>query len=325
MSNNYLITPEQEGERLDSLLTTLDPSQSRGYFQKIIEKGSIVINGKAISKPSYKVKKGDSISVPEPAAEAILTAKPIPLEILYEDEDILVINKPANMIVHPTQEEHTETVAHALLHHDPKIAHAVHDKNSAVSRMRPGIVHRLDKDTSGVLIIAKTADSLEKLSDQFRKHTAEKTYLTLVVGIAKKETVETGMARKALERAMMGVTKNGEGREAITHFKPIAKLDYFGQPLTLLECEIETGRTHQIRVHCKFRGHAVVGDTLYTNPTAKKLSERLGATRQMLHAKTLTIVHPTTNQKMTFTAKLPDDFNQVLTKLGAPDSLNIRG
>lgn len=321
MLNNVTVPAEFEG-RLDAFLVTVEPDRTRGEIQGLVEKGYVSVNGKQATKNSLKLKGGNTIAIsyPEPVTE--LVEEPFDLPILFEDDSIVILDKPAGIIVHPNDMEQTGTIVQALLSRYPNIKEAVYDAESEVSKLRPGIVHRLDRDTSGVLVVAKTAAAMQTLSAQFHDHSIEKTYVALTVGRdVKEETVTTDIKRKPFERTMMGVAPTGEGREAITHIKPVQIWNVKNTAITLAEFKIETGRTHQIRVHCKFRGHPILGDELYQNATSKMLGGRLGAERQLLHAAKLTLTHPTTLERMTFESPLPADFNLILTKLGPADRL----
>lgn len=312
--------------RLDAFLASQEPEISRSLIQKLIKEEKVLINAKVITKTSYSVEEGDTISVTYTEKTNRAISQDIPLEILFEDDDLLVLNKATDMIVHPNEETETGTVVNALLHHRPEIQNAVYDPESAISQIRPGIVHRLDKETTGALLVAKNTETLLNLSAQFQDHSVKKEYLALVYGtITEEETVHNTMRRKPFKRNMMGVAKDGEGREAITHFIPIAHFEYRKQSLTLVRCRIETGRTHQIRVHAKYRGHPIIGDGLYTNKLAQAVSKFLNVDRQLLHAESLEFTHPKTKERIHIEAPLPVDFATVLTKLGAPDSLNLKG
>lgn len=312
--------------RLDAFIASQETDISRSSIQNLIKEGNVTVNAKTIVKTSYTVQDGDDVQVAFPEKNHKTSSQDIPLEILYEDDQLLVINKPAGIIVHPNDEDERDTLVNALLHHYPEIQNAVYDPESPVSLLRPGIVHRLDKETSGALLVAKNSETLRALSTQFQEHTVRKEYLALLYGtVSKEETVQTTMRRKPSQRNMMGVSKNGEGREAITHLIPEAYFQFRKQSLTLTRCRIETGRTHQIRVHAKFRGHPVLGDSLYTNKLAQEMSKFLGATRQLLHAETLEFTQPTTGKRIIVSAPLPVDFATILTKLEAPDSLQDKG
>lgn len=320
-TNNYHIVPEEwDGKRLDRFLSDTGAEHSRGHFQKLIEGAFVLINQESALKPSHLVRAGDRVEITgELPGHASPVGEDTPLTILYEDKDILVINKPADLTVHPTANRATGTLVNSLLYHSMAIAEAVYDVHSLISTMRPGIVHRLDKDTSGVMVVAKNQEALFNLAKQFQKHSVEKLYTALLFGpVPEATTISMNIRRKPSRKNMMGVsTKSDEGKEAITHVTPIELYRWReGEAeLTLVTCQIETGRTHQIRVHCKYLGHPVIGDPIYTNKPAKKLSEELGVARQMLHAHSLTFTHPRTGQKQTFTAPLPEDFERLLTKL----------
>jgi len=303
-------------DRLDVFLANSLPDHSRGSLQKDIESGSVQVNGIVARKSKKPVRPGDIVILNDQARPDRPAAEYRDLDIIYHDQSIVVVNKPAGMIVHPNRPEETGTLIQVLLGHFPDIAEAIYDTESPVSRLRPGIAHRLDKDTSGVMVVARTADALKNLSNQFHAHTTEKQYLTLVEGrVSEAETIHTMMKRTdRKDKSQMGVSE--EGRDAVTHITPE---QYYLQPnsreATLLRCVIETGRTHQIRVHCKHIGHPVLGDNLYYNKTSRDSSKRLGIQRQLLHAAQLTFSHPGTGERVTFKAPLPEDFNHTLTSL----------
>lgn len=320
--NNYIVPEEWDGERLDRFLVGQNHEHSRSYIQKLITHSKVLLNDKEVAKPSIIVKTGEIIRIiGEMTDQSLPQAEYQPLDIIYEDDDILVINKGADITVHPTAHRSSGTLVNSLLYHSIAIADAVYDVHSLVSKLRPGIVHRLDKDTSGIMVIAKTRGALLNLAEQFKVHSVTKKYTALVFGkVSEPTTIEMNIRRKPSSKNMMGVsTKSNQGRSAITHITP--KTDYVfpgtDEELSLVECQIETGRTHQIRVHCKYFGHPVIGDPVYSNKPAKKLSEHLGVHRQMLHAHSLTLKHPTTGKKQTFEAPLPADFQKLLTKLQA--------
>jgi 23S rRNA pseudouridine1911/1915/1917 synthase len=328
-STCYVVPEEWNGKRLDQFLAHLDQSHSRSHIQRLITKQLVKINS-VPPKASHLIKTGENIYVEK--IDEQLFPKPdekLKVDIVYEDEDILVVNKPANMTVHPVDMETTGTLVQALLFHSMRLAEVVYDANSIVSRMRPGIVHRLDKNTTGLIVIAKNKEALYNLSDQFKNHTVVKEYAALVMGlVSDSTTIHTNIGRKPNRQNVMGVPPKGDyGREAITHFEPISSFFFkeSEQDLTLLKCRIETGRTHQIRVHCKYFGHPIIGDPLYSTVPTQRISKLLGAGRQMLHAQYLQLTHPRTGERMSFEAPLPEDLKAVLTKLQAPDSLIIRG
>jgi 23S rRNA pseudouridine1911/1915/1917 synthase len=224
------------------------------------------------------------------------------------------------MIVHPQRIEDRGTLVQALLHYDEKIKEAIYDPNSAISRMRPGIVHRLDKDTSGVLVVAKNRDALTILAQQFQKHLVIKDYTALVYGdLAEKKVIHTNLGRKKADHKSLMAAKplQSSGREAISTFFPEKFFVYSptSEKVTLLGCRIETGRTHQIRVHAKYGGYPVLGDSLYRTKLSQGLSQKLGIERQMLHASKLKFSHPESGKRVEFEVELPEDMLQVLTKL----------
>lgn len=321
------VQEEAAGSRLDQFLATQDPEHTRGFYQHLIKEGLVSIGNQPVTKASRSLKIGEDIQISYPDIKEFLEPENHHLSIIFEDEHILVINKPAGMAVHPQHAAEQGTVAHALLYHDASIQQAMHDPESAISKLRPGIVHRLDKDTSGLLLIAKSAESLTVLSQQFKEHSVTKEYLAVVYGaFTQSVSLKTGLQRKPFHRTMMGISKKeGEGREAISHFSPLAQGHWNEETLSAILCRIETGRTHQIRVHAKHLHHPILGDNLYTNKPATLLSASLGASRQMLHAYRLAFNHPLTGERLSFTAPLAADIQAVLTKAGAADSLKERG
>lgn len=291
---------EQE-QRLDLYLLQKIPAKiSRSFLQKAIKEGKITVNGKP-QKPSYRVKVKDVIFVPEPEPATIpsIEPEPIDLEILYEDHDLIVINKPAGMIVHPIPSHTSGTLVNALLYH-------CKDLQGIGGELRPGIVHRLDKDTSGVMVVAKNDLSHRNLSQQFKDREIFKMYLALVRGRIDEPQgeIKVSLARHPVLRTKMSV--NETGRFAITLYKV---LRYFGDTASLVIAYPKTGRTHQIRVHMKYIGHPILGDKLYGNS--------FGASRQMLHAAKLGFYHPRTDKWLSFIAPLPDDFKDLIIKLNS--------
>lgn len=316
----YIVPEESNGQRLDQFLASLRKDKTRGYFQKLIEQQLVLINEKT-PKPSYLIKSGEKVYVSERLREQELKAEQRELDIVFEDEEIIVVNKPIDMVVHPLDPSSSGTLVQALLARSIEIADAVYDVNSLVSRLRPGIVHRLDKNTSGIMVIAKNQAALHHLAKQFKEHTVEKEYTALLFGsFSDAVTIHTNIRRKPTQKNKMGVSRLlEEGREAITHLNP-QKVYYSpqsGQELTLTSCKIETGRTHQIRVHCKYSGHPVIGDPLYNHKPSKLISQELGATRQLLHATKLSFTHPKTGKFVTFSVPLAPDIQQILTRLRA--------
>ena len=295
----YTIEEEFEGERIDKYLSQLFIDKSRSYLQGLIKKGNIVVNDKEI-KSNYKLKCYDEIKValPEPI---MLKVEPedIPLDIIYEDSDLIVINKPQGMVVHPAPGNYNGTLVNALLYHCT-------DLSTINGVVRPGIVHRIDKDTTGILVIAKNDEAHNCLSDQLRDHSMKREYYALVEGIIKEDrgTIDKPLGRNKKDRLKMGIVP--DGRHAVTHYDVIER--YKGT--TLVKCRLETGRTHQIRVHMASIGHPLVGDPLYG---FKKQKYKLEG--QMLHAKVLGFIHPRNKEFMEFSSDLPIYFKDILDKL----------
>ncbi len=286
-------------KRLDAHLSEIT-DYSRTAIQRLIEEGKITVNGK-VEKPSYKVQEEDKIEIQEePAKETQLKAQNIPLEILYEDNDIIVVNKPKGMVVHPANGNPDGTLVNAIM------AICKDSLSGIGGEIRPGIVHRLDKNTSGAIIVAKNDKAHIALSEQIKNHEVKKTYWALVRGIVKENnaTINMPIARSKKDRKKMDVDKNG--KEAITHFKVLKRFD----DCTLLEINIETGRTHQIRVHLSHIGYPVIGDDVYSNGKNK-----WGIVGQCLHAKSLDFKHPITGKQLHIEAKLPDYFEKILKEL----------
>ena len=287
-----LIVPEdQRGHRLDIWLSTQQPELSRARWQSLLKEGLVLVNG-AAQKANYTTRTGDKISYTIPEAKPTeLIAENIPLTIIYEDADILVMNKPAGIVVHPAPGHASGTLVNALIHHCKDLA-------GIGGELRPGIVHRLDKDTSGLLVIAKNEAAMKNLVDQFKHRNVKKEYLALIWGCPKPErgTIKTLIGRSETNRKKMSA-KVKHGREAVTHYEVIEKME----SASLVRLRIETGRTHQIRVHMAFKNHPVVGDTLYGR------ARSFEATRQMLHAAELRFNHPRTGKELVFSALMPDD------------------
>ncbi len=291
-----------DGKRLDLFMAEAFPEQSRSYFQKIIREGRILVNGKA-GKSGYKVAMGDVLSVDLPQPQELsIQPENIPLDILYEDEDIIIINKPKGMVVHPAPGHYSGTVVNALLYH-------CKDSLSGINGvLRPGIVHRIDKDTTGVIVACKNDHAHRCIAEQLKKHSITRTYHAIVLHrIKEKEgTVEGCIGRHPADRKKMAVNvKNG--KDAVTHYRV---LDELNGRYTYISCELETGRTHQIRVHMASIGHPVLGDTVYGPAKCPFALEG-----QTLHAKTLGFVHPSTGNYVEFDAPLPPYFQELLKKL----------
>ncbi|WP_346868412.1 MULTISPECIES: RluA family pseudouridine synthase [unclassified Clostridium] len=296
---NYTIEEENVGKRLDLFISENDVDMSRSFVQGIIEKQQVKVNGQ-IRKSNYKLKVGDRVQVElaEPV-ELQVEAEDIPLDIIYEDSDVIVINKPQDMVVHPAPGNYTGTLVNGLLHH-------CKDLSGINGVIRPGIVHRIDKDTSGVLVVAKNDKSHNSLAMQLKDHSMKRTYYAIVEGIVKEEegTVRTNIGRHPIERIKMAVVK--DGKEAITNYKVLERF----KSNTLVECRLETGRTHQIRVHMAHLHHPLIGDQVYGY---KKQKFKLQG--QALHAKNLGFIHPTTGEYMEFDSQLPEYFQDILDKL----------
>ncbi len=295
---NY--TAERDGERLDVFLARLDETLSRSYIQKLIADGCVTVgNGKA--KASYRLTAGEAVTVDVPEPEATDVApEDIPLDILYEDEDVIVVNKVRGMVVHPAAGVYHGTLVNALLAH-------CKDLSGVNGALRPGIVHRLDKDTSGVMIAAKNDTAHHSLAEQIQTKTASRVYWAIVTGnITEAEGVIHGaIGRSPKDRQKMAVVREN-GKDATTKFRVLERFGAY----TLVECRLLTGRTHQIRVHMAYIGHPVAGDPKYG---AKKCPFAIDG--QALHSKTLTFTHPRTGEQMTFEAPLPEDMQAILHEL----------
>jgi 23S rRNA pseudouridine1911/1915/1917 synthase len=303
----YSFTVEQPG-RLDQFLVSQLATYSRSKLQRLIEAGHVNVDGVEARTTSHQLLPGQQVKFVEPAPDPKFPeAQAIPLTVIFEDEALLVVDKPAGMITHPNTFKDQGTLVNALLAHCPSITEALYDPENPISRLRPGIVHRLDKDTSGLIVVAKTRAALLALAEQFHKRTVEKEYETLLYGDLKEaRTVSAPIHRKGNEKhnIMVASHDQGQGRTAVTHFEPQeVYAPYAKWPTELAtrtRVKIETGRTHQIRVHAKFIGHPVLGDHLYTHKPATSLSERLGLSHQQLRAVSLKFRHPTTKREMTF-------------------------
>lgn len=298
--NTLVVDEINKGKRLDSYISDNMDKISRNFAQRLIENQQVTINGKN-EKASYKVCVGDKVQVDVPEAQDTkLKAQDIPVEVVYEDKDIIVVNKPKGMVVHPANGNPDGTLVNAIL------AMCKDSLSGIGGEIRPGIVHRLDKDTSGLLIIAKNDEAHVKMSKQIQDRLVTKKYIALVKGVVKDDeaTIDMPIARSKVDRKKMAVDK--DGKQAVTHFKVIKR--YKGY--TLLEIKIDTGRTHQIRVHMAKIGYPVVGDMVYSNG-----KNEFGVEGQMLHAKSLEFSHPITGKKMHLEAQLPEYFKKVLEEL----------
>lgn len=299
----YTFTPddEQKNVRIDKFLSEQLPDQSRSYLQKLLKEGNVTVNEKPV-KANYKVQLSDTVrlELPEPENPDILP-EDIPLDILYEDEDVLIINKPKGMVVHPSVGHYTHTVVNAVMFH-------CKDHLSGINGvMRPGIVHRIDMDTTGAIVICKNDMAHQSLADQLKEHSITRKYRALVHGNLKEDEgmVEGPIGRHPTDRKKMAINHKN-GKPAVTHYKV---LERFGS-YTFIECQLETGRTHQIRVHMASIKHPLLGDDVYGPKKSKYTLEG-----QCLHAKVLGFVHPRTGEYMEFEVPLPEYFEKLLNKL----------
>lgn len=312
---DIVVPARQNKERIDRFLAHQIENASRSKIQKAIDQGLVLVNGRPV-KASHEVSPGDVIccTLPQPPRVKAL-AEAIPIEIVYEDEDLIVVNKPAGMVTHPAYGNYTGTLVNALLHHCEKLS-AVNDK------LRPGVVHRLDKDTSGLIVAAKNDVAHAALARQFSQRTIEREYWAVVWGLFKQRRgrIEASLGRSKSDRKKITVTR--EGKPAVTEYEVLDSFTY----LSLVRLKLRTGRTHQIRVHLAHIGHPVFGDPTYggrriawggTETRRKAEVQHLLALmpRQALHAKTLGFIHPTTTQPKNFDSELPDDMKQLLATL----------
>lgn len=302
MNEKKLLVPQgAESERIDKYISTFFDEMSRSYVQRLIAEGKVICNGKKV-RTGIKVEPGDEIliSVP-PLQELEIMPENIPLDIVFEDAELMVINKPKGMVVHPAAGNETGTLVNAVLFH-------AEGKLSGINGViRPGIVHRLDKDTSGLILVAKTNEAHLSLAEQIKEKTCRRIYVCLVRGnfLNDEGTVDAPIGRHPVQRKKMCVTQKNS-RSAVTHYRV---LERFGD-YTFLECRLETGRTHQIRVHMQYIGHPIVGDEVYSggkNP--------FGLHTQALHAREIGFVHPKTGQKMDFSCPIPEYLEQILERL----------
>ena len=295
----FIAAPEDAGTRIDKLLSAQLPDMSRSALQKLTEEESVLVGGKAVSK-NYKLKSGDVITVDIPEPQ-VLKAEPqnIPIDIVYEDDALLVVNKPKGMVVHPAAGNPDGTLVNALLYHCKGRLSSI---NGVI---RPGIVHRIDKFTSGLLMVAKTDKAHNSLAAQIKEHSFTREYNAVCVGRFKEPTgtINEPIGRSKFDRKKMCVTYQNS-KEAVTHYEVIEELGQY----SLVRFRLETGRTHQIRVHSAFIGHPVLGDDVYGRPYK-------GIEGQCLHAKKLGFVHPETGEYMEFDSQLPDYFTRILDKL----------
>lgn len=298
---NFYVADDRKGERIDSYLSKEIEDFSRSSIVKSIEKGLVLVNNKVINK-GYKLNTNDEISVTlEDPVELDIVAENIELDIIYEDDDLLVVNKPKGMVVHPAAGNYTGTLVNALMYH-------CKDSLSGINGvLRPGIVHRIDKNTSGLLMVAKNDNAHRFLAEQIKEHSFTREYLTIVYGNIKDDigTVDAPIGRHPIDRKKMCVTDKNS-KNAVTHYEVVERFNGY----TLLKCKLETGRTHQIRVHMAYIGHPVAGDEIYG---PKKVIKSLCG--QCLHAQKIGFIHPKTNDYLEFSSDVPLVFKEFWLKL----------
>lgn len=306
---SFVVDSTEDGLRLDLALPQRFQEFSRTYFELLIENQHVRVNG-AAKKKRERLKTGDLVElhIAEPEKSS-LTPEALDLDILYEDEALCVLNKPAGLVVHPAAGHRSGTLANALLHHCQKLPG---------DQARPGLVHRLDKDTSGLLVVAKTPLAHEKLIEAFTHRQIDKEYLAICFGKTTKGTLSTRLGRHPRLRQQMAVLLFPQGKEAITHVEPLG----FKNPLSAVRLRLETGRTHQLRVHLQHAGTPILGDSVYGN---EKANRHYGVSRQLLHAHRLAFLHPLSGEPLAFQAPLPQDFfplwSQILPDPSASNSL----
>ncbi|WP_313153613.1 RluA family pseudouridine synthase [Lacrimispora sp.] len=301
MSQEFVVAPGEAGVRIDRYLSDQCQDISRSYLQKLLKEQSVLVEEKPV-KSNYKVNAGDRISLTLPELrEPEILPEEIPLDIVYEDKDIILINKPKGMVVHPAAGHYSGTLVNGLM------SHCRSELSGINGVMRPGIVHRIDMDTTGVLIVCKNDMAHNSISEQLKEHSITRRYAAIVHGVLKEDegTINAPIGRHPIDRKKMSINEKN-GREAITHYRVLERFKQF----TYIECQLETGRTHQIRVHIASIGHPLLGDSVY-GPA--KCPFRLNG--QTLHAGVLGIIHPRTGEYMEFTAPLPDYFEELLRKL----------
>ena len=305
----FTARPAEDKMRLDVYLFAAlgEEAGSRSYVQKLIDSGNVTVNGK-ITKSNYKVRAGDIVecAMPEPENVSILPEN-IPIDVVYEDKDLLVINKARGMVVHPAPGNYSGTLVNALLYHCSDLS----DINGVI---RPGIIHRIDKDTTGLLVVAKNNAAHLFLSEQLQNHDIKREYIAVTEGVIGENagTINIPVGRHMTDRKKMAVRTDG-GRAAVTHFTVIERLEGH----TLIACNLETGRTHQIRVHMSYIGHPIVGDPLYG------MRETHGMSGQALHARRLSFIHPSTGESVSFEASPPEDFSRLVSGLSSSVSFTI--
>ena len=316
---NFIVKEDENNSRVDILINKKEKLLSRTRIKNLILKNKLTLNNLIINNPSKKVNTGDNINFIIPKPE-VTSLKPFnyKLDIVYEDEELMVINKPANITMHPGAGNYDKTIVNALIHYDKNSLSNIGDE------LRPGIVHRIDKNTSGLILIAKNNQAHENLSNQFSKHTILREYQLLIWGKLRPSNgkIITFLTRSSRNRQLMEVS-HSKGKRAITNYKTLEIFENEKIPtLSLVECKLETGRTHQIRVHMNYKGNSIVGDDKYKKKYKKLKNIDLeiqslitNLTRQFLHAKTLGFMHPKKNKKMLFSSNLPPELNNILEML----------
>lgn len=299
---SFEVEAEQEGERLDKFLSIIYPEFSRAFFQKLIKSKQVSVN-ETPQKASYCVKIDDIVTVEIPdAVETTIEPENIPLDILYEDDDVLIVNKPKGMVVHPSAGHYSGTLVNAIMYHCKDTLSGINGE------IRPGIVHRIDMDTTGSLIVCKNDEAHVNIAQQIKEHSVNRIYVGIVCGNVKEDsgTVEGAIGRHPIERKKMAINEKN-GKPAITHYKVLERFKNY----TYMQFKLETGRTHQIRVHMASIGHPLLGDTLYSSGCSpfKHLQG------QCLHAKTIGFIHPKTGEYMEYSAPLPEYFEKLLCLL----------
>ena len=302
-TEEFEVLDEHEGERLDKYLSVIYPDASRSFFQKLIKENQVLVN-QTPQKANYRFHMEDLVTVTFPdAVETSIIPEDIPLDILYEDEDLLIVNKPKGMVVHPSAGHYSGTLVNAIMYH-------CRDSLSGINgEIRPGIVHRIDMDTTGSLIVCKNDDSHVHIAEQIKAHSCNRIYEGIVIGNLKDDsgTIDAPIGRHPIERKKMAINEKN-GKPAITHYKVLRRFGNY----TYVQFKLETGRTHQIRVHMASIGHPLLGDTLYGSGRQTNFKHLQG---QTLHAKTIGFIHPGTGEYMEFSAPLPDYFQKLLLVL----------
>ena len=299
---SFEVEAEQEGERLDKFLSIIYPKFSRAFFQKLIKSKQVSVN-ETPQKASYCVKIDDIVTVEIPdAVETTIEPENIPLDILYEDDDVLIVNKPKGMVVHPSAGHYSGTLVNAIMYHCKDTLSGINGE------IRPGIVHRIDMDTTGSLIVCKNDEAHVNIAQQIKEHSVNRIYVGIVCGYVQEDsgTVEGAIGRHPIERKKMAINEKN-GKPAITHYKVLERFKNY----TYMQFKLETGRTHQIRVHMASIGHPLLGDTLYSS--GRSPFKHLQG--QCLHAKTIGFIHPKTGEYMEYSAPLPEYFEKLLCLL----------